>query len=60
MSGMDKLVEKIKSSAGDDSERVDGPTSALTDADTDKDAAFPKSEVEVAIDFASGLLKEMS
>ncbi|MBA0549647.1 hypothetical protein Golob_020667 [Gossypium lobatum] len=57
---MDKLVEKIKSSAGDDSERVDGPTSTLTDADTDKDAAFPKSEVEVATDFASGLLKEMS
>ncbi|PPD97956.1 hypothetical protein GOBAR_DD05029 [Gossypium barbadense] len=57
---MDKLVEKIKSSVGDDSERVDAPNSTLIDADTEKDATFPKSEVEVATDFASGLLKEMS
>ncbi|MBA0758810.1 hypothetical protein Gotri_021775 [Gossypium trilobum] len=43
-SGAAKLVENFKSSAGDDSQSVDGPTSGLAD----EIAASPESEVEVA------------
>ncbi|MBA0672086.1 hypothetical protein Goklo_025462 [Gossypium klotzschianum] len=43
-SGAAKLVENFKSSVGDDSQSVDGPTSGLAD----EIAASPESEVEDA------------
>ncbi|KAB2043403.1 hypothetical protein ES319_D01G014600v1 [Gossypium barbadense] len=49
-SGAAKLVENFKSSAGDDSQSVDGPTSDLAD----EIAASPESEVEVATESADG------
>ncbi|MFQ6657909.1 hypothetical protein Gotur_027383 [Gossypium turneri] len=45
-----KLVEDFKSSAGDYSQSVDGPTSGLAD----EIAASPKSEVGVATESADG------
>ncbi|KAH1120365.1 hypothetical protein J1N35_003525 [Gossypium stocksii] len=57
VSKVDKLIEKFKSSVGDDSENVKGPTSALADVDTDEVAASPESEDEIATEVASGLLK---
>ncbi|PPS19153.1 hypothetical protein GOBAR_AA01463 [Gossypium barbadense] len=49
-SGAAKLVENFKSSAGDDSQSVDGPTSGFTD----EIAASPESEVEVSTKFING------
>ncbi|MFQ6620747.1 hypothetical protein Gotur_001520 [Gossypium turneri] len=48
-----KLDEKFKSSVGDDSESVDGTTSALAD----EAAASPESEEEIATEVSSGLLE---
>ncbi|KAB2095106.1 hypothetical protein ES319_A01G013000v1 [Gossypium barbadense] len=55
-SGATNLVEKFKSSAGDNSQSVDGPTSGLTD----EIAASPESEVEVAIESAGGMKRKMA
>ncbi|KAH1120407.1 hypothetical protein J1N35_003567 [Gossypium stocksii] len=55
-SGAAKLVENFKSSAGDDSQSVDGPTSDLAD----EIAASPESEVEVAIESAGGMRRKMA
>ncbi|MFQ6620741.1 hypothetical protein Gotur_001520, partial [Gossypium turneri] len=52
-SRMGKLDEKFKSSVGDDSESVDGTTSALAN----EVAASPESEEEIATEVSSGLLK---
>ncbi|MBA0575073.1 hypothetical protein Golob_007033 [Gossypium lobatum] len=49
-SGAAKLVENFKSSAGDDSQNVDGPTSDLAD----EIVTSPESEVEVATESADG------
>ncbi|KAB2043398.1 hypothetical protein ES319_D01G014100v1 [Gossypium barbadense] len=49
-SGAAKLVENFKSSAGDDSQSVDGPTSDLAD----EIATSPESEVEAATESAEG------
>ncbi|TYI41370.1 hypothetical protein ES332_A01G016200v1 [Gossypium tomentosum] len=49
-SGVAQLVENFKSSAGDDSQSVDGPTSGLAD----EIAATPESDVEVATEYADG------
>ncbi|KAK5843970.1 hypothetical protein PVK06_000105 [Gossypium arboreum] len=50
---VETLIEKFKSSVGDDSESVDGMISALAD----EVAASPKSEEEIATEVSSGLLK---
>ncbi|KAG4212873.1 hypothetical protein ERO13_A01G014076v2 [Gossypium hirsutum] len=55
-SGVTKLVEDIKSSAGDDSQSVDGPTSGLAD----EIAASPESEVEVTTESAGGMKRKMA
>nr|KJB11942.1 hypothetical protein B456_002G013900 [Gossypium raimondii] len=49
-SGAAKLVENFKSSAGDDSQSVDGPTSDFVD----EIAASPESEVKVATESVNG------
>nr|KJB12179.1 hypothetical protein B456_002G014000 [Gossypium raimondii] len=49
-SGAAKLVENFKSSVGDDSQSVDGPTSDLAD----EIAASPESEVEAATESVNG------
>ncbi|PPS19119.1 hypothetical protein E1A91_A01G010400v1 [Gossypium mustelinum] len=54
-SGVAKLVERFKSSVGDDSGSVDGTTSALAD----EVAASPESKVEIATEIASGLSRKM-
>ncbi|KAG8502040.1 hypothetical protein CXB51_000203 [Gossypium anomalum] len=54
-SGVAKLVDRFKSSVGDDSGSVDGTTSALAD----EVAASPESKVEIAIEIASGLSRKM-
>ncbi|MBA0733373.1 hypothetical protein Gogos_017397 [Gossypium gossypioides] len=55
-SGVANLVEKFKSSVGDDSQSVDGPTSSFTD----EIAASPESEVEVATESADGPLSGLA
>ncbi|KAH1120367.1 hypothetical protein J1N35_003527 [Gossypium stocksii] len=54
-SGVAKLVERFKSSVGDDSGSVDGTTSALVN----EVAASPESKVEIATQIASGLSRKM-
>ncbi|KAH1120366.1 hypothetical protein J1N35_003526 [Gossypium stocksii] len=54
-SGVAKLVERFKSSVGDDSGSVDGTTSALAN----EVAASPESKVEIATEIASGLSRKM-
>ncbi|MBA0606052.1 hypothetical protein Godav_018569 [Gossypium davidsonii] len=53
VSRVETLIEKFKSSVGDDSESVDGTTSALAD----EVAASPESQEEIATEVSSGLLK---
>ncbi|TYG81517.1 hypothetical protein ES288_D01G011200v1 [Gossypium darwinii] len=50
-----KLVEKFKSSVGDDSESVDGTTSTLVD----EVEASPESEVEIDTEIVGGLSRKM-
>ncbi|KAG8502033.1 hypothetical protein CXB51_000220 [Gossypium anomalum] len=54
-SGVAKLVEKFKSSVGDDSKSVDGTTSTLVD----EVAASPESEVEIDTEIVGGLSRKM-
>ncbi|TYI41367.1 hypothetical protein ES332_A01G015900v1 [Gossypium tomentosum] len=49
-SGVAQHVENFKSSAEDNSQSVDGPTSGLADEIT----ATPESDVEVATEYADG------
>ncbi|KAG4212869.1 hypothetical protein ERO13_A01G014238v2 [Gossypium hirsutum] len=49
-SGVAQHVENFKSSAADNSQSVDGPTSGLADEIT----ATPESDVEVATEYADG------
>ncbi|MFQ6620740.1 hypothetical protein Gotur_001520 [Gossypium turneri] len=53
VSRVETLIEKFKSLVGDDSESVDGTTSALAN----EVAASPESEEEIATEVSSGLLK---
>ncbi|MBA0733351.1 hypothetical protein Gogos_017380 [Gossypium gossypioides] len=53
VSRVDKLIEKFKSSVGDNSGSVDGTTFALAD----EVAASPESEEEIATEVSNGLLK---
>ncbi|KAB2095103.1 hypothetical protein ERO13_A01G014838v2 [Gossypium hirsutum] len=55
-SGATNLVENFKSSAGDNSQSVDGPTSGLAD----EIAASPESEVEVATESAGEMKRKMA
>ncbi|TYJ47772.1 hypothetical protein E1A91_A01G013700v1 [Gossypium mustelinum] len=55
-SGATNLVENFKSSAGDNSQSVDGPTSGLAD----EIATSPESKVEVATESAGGMKRKMA
>ncbi|MBA0606050.1 hypothetical protein Godav_018567, partial [Gossypium davidsonii] len=54
-SGVAKLVEKFKSSVGDDSDSVDGATSTLVD----EVAASPEPELEIDTETVGGLPRKM-